>query len=131
MAGAETGLGAALRADPDRGPGAARHGRGAGGRRAAGAGRAPPLTAKLGSGQGAELLAEALPVLSAAVPQLAEAEARLARAQAARASIGGDLHPRLAEQLPRLDRLLPLACTGLQAAQVAPACWGPTPRAPT
>ena len=83
-----------------------------------------PLTAKLGSGQGAELLAEALPVLSAAAPQLAEAEARLARAEAARASIGGDLHPRLAEQLPRLDRLLPLARTGLQAAQVAPALLG-------
>ena len=40
------------------------------------------------------------------------------------AGIAGDLHPRLAEQLPRLDRLLPLARTGLQAAQVAPALLG-------
>ena len=83
-----------------------------------------PLTDALGSGQGFDLLAEALPIISVAAPQLAEADARLARAQALRASIAGDLHPRLAEQLPRLDRLLPLARTGLQAAQVAPALLG-------
>ncbi len=83
-----------------------------------------PLTDKLGDGQGLDLLAEALPVISAAAPQLKDADARLARAQALRAGIGGDLHPRLAEQLPRLDRLLPLARAGLQAAQVAPALLG-------
>ena len=83
-----------------------------------------PLTDRLGSGQGFDLLAAALPVISAAAPQLAEADARLARAQELRAGIADDLHPRLAEQLPRLDRLLPLARTGLQAAQVAPALLG-------
>ena len=83
-----------------------------------------PLTDKLGGGQGLDLLAEALPVISAAAPQLQDADARLARAQELRASIPGDLHPRLAEQLPRLDRLLPLARAGLQAAQVAPALLG-------
>ena len=83
-----------------------------------------PLTDKLGSGHGIDLLAEALPVISAAAPQLQDADARLARAQELRASLPGDLHPRLAEQLPRLDRLLPLARTGLQTAQIAPALLG-------
>jgi hypothetical protein len=83
-----------------------------------------PLTAKLGGGQRGDLLAEALPIISAAAPQLQDADARLARAQALRATIAGNLHPRLAEQLPRLDRLLPLARAGLQAAQVAPALLG-------
>jgi hypothetical protein len=83
-----------------------------------------PLTDKLGGGQGLDLLAEALPIISAAAPQLQDADVRLARAQELRASIQGDLHPRLAEQLPRLDRLLPLARAGLEAAQVAPALLG-------
>ena len=83
-----------------------------------------PLTDKLGGGQGLDLLAEALPVISAAAPQLQDADARLARAQELRASIPDDLHPRLAEQLPRLDRLLPLARAGLEVAQVAPALLG-------
>ena len=83
-----------------------------------------PLTDKLGGGQSLDLLAEALPVISAAAPRLQDADARLARAQELRASLPGDLHPRLAGQLPRLDRLLPLARAGLQAAQVAPALLG-------
>ncbi len=83
-----------------------------------------PLTAKLGGGQGGDLLAEALPVISAAAPQLQGADARFARAQELRATIAGNLHPRLAEQLPRLDRLLPLARSSLQAAQIAPALLG-------
>ena len=83
-----------------------------------------PLTNQLDGGQALDLLAEALPVISAEAPQLQDADARLARAQALRAGIGGDLHPRLAEQLPRLDRLLPLARAGLQAAQVAPTLLG-------
>ena len=83
-----------------------------------------PLTDKLGGGQSLDLLAEALPVISAAAPQLQDADTRLARAQELRASLPGDLHPRLAGQLPRLDRLLPLARAGLQAAQVAPALLG-------
>ena len=83
-----------------------------------------PLTEELGDGQGFDLLAAALPVIAAAAPQLAAADTRLARAQELRASIQGELHPRLAEQLPRLDRLLPLARTGLRAAQVAPALLG-------
>ncbi len=90
-----------------------------------------PLTDKLGDGQGIDLLAEALPVIAAASPQLQDVDARLARAQELRAGITGDLHPRLAEQLPRLDRFLPLARAGLQA--VAGRCrrsWAPTARAP-
>jgi hypothetical protein len=83
-----------------------------------------PLTDKMGGGQGGDLLTEALPVISAAAPQLKDADARLAQAQALRAGIGGNLHPRLAEQLPRLDRLLPLARAGLQAAQAAPVLLG-------
>ena len=83
-----------------------------------------PLTEELGDGQGFDLLAAALPVIAAVAPQLAAADTRLARAQALRASIQGELHPRLAEQLPRLDRLLPLARTGLRAVQVAPALLG-------
>ena len=83
-----------------------------------------PLTNQQDGGQALDLLAEALPVISAEAPQLQDADARLARAQALRAGIGGDLHPRLAEQLPRLDRLLPLARAGLQAAQVAPTLLG-------
>jgi hypothetical protein len=83
-----------------------------------------PLTDKLGGGQGGDLLAAALPVMAAAAPQLQDADARLARAQALRAGLGDDLHPRLAEQLPRLDRLLPLARAGIQAAQAAPALLG-------
>ena len=83
-----------------------------------------PLTNKLDGGQALDLLTEALPVISAAAPQLKDADARLARAQALRAGIPDDLHPRLTEQLPRLDRLLPLARAGLQAAQVAPTLLG-------
>jgi len=83
-----------------------------------------PLTDKLGGGQEIDLLAEALPVISAAAPQMQDADARLAQAQALRAGITGDLHPRLAAQLPRLDRLLPLARAGLRAVQFAPALLG-------
>jgi hypothetical protein len=83
-----------------------------------------PLTDKLSGGQGVELLAEALPVISAAVPQLQDADARLARAQELRASVPGDVHPRLARQLLRLDHLLPLARASLRVAQLAPALLG-------
>jgi hypothetical protein len=83
-----------------------------------------PLTAQLGGGQRGDLLTEALPVISAAAPQLQDADARLAEAQVLRATITGTLHPRLAEQLPRLDRLLPLARSGLRMAQIAPALLG-------
>jgi len=83
-----------------------------------------PLTGGLGSGKATDLLAEALPAISAAAPQLAQADARLAHAQELRASIGDGLHPRLAALLPQLDRLLPLARTGLQAASVAPSLLG-------
>jgi hypothetical protein len=83
-----------------------------------------PLTAKLSGGQRGDLLTEALPVISAAAPQLQDADARLAQAQELRATITGNLHPRLAEQLPRLDRLLPLTRSGLQMAQIAPALLG-------
>lgn len=85
-----------------------------------------PLTDALGGagGPGAERLAQALPALAAAAPELAQADARLARAQQARAGFDGGLDPRLAAQLARLDRLLPLARTGLQAAQIAPPLLG-------
>ncbi|MCX6029375.1 MAG: DUF4012 domain-containing protein [Chloroflexi bacterium] len=74
-------------------------------------------------GQG-DLLARAVPVLQAAAPGLAPVEARFAKAEALRATIHGPLHPRLAPQMARLDRLLPLARTALRLAQVAPALLG-------
>ncbi len=85
-----------------------------------------PLTDKLSGAdsQGADLLAQTVPALAATAPELAQVDARLARVQEARAGLNGDLDPRLAAQLPRLDRLLPLARAGLQAAQVAPSLLG-------
>ena len=83
-----------------------------------------PVTELLNQrGQG-DLLARAVPALQAAAPGLAPAEARLVRAEALRATIRGPLHPKLAPQMARLDRLLPLAHAGLRLAQTAPALLG-------
>ncbi len=85
-----------------------------------------PMAGLLASrGQGGEdLLARAVPMLASAQPSLAQADARLAAAEAARSAIRGPLHPKLAPQLERLDRILPLARAGLQVAQVAPGLLG-------
>ncbi|PKO23486.1 MAG: hypothetical protein CVU38_03800 [Chloroflexi bacterium HGW-Chloroflexi-1] len=76
------------------------------------------------SGEDGDLLARAVPALEAAAPGLAAADSRLAKAEALRAGVQGPLHPKLAPQIARLDRFLPLARAGLQAAQVAPALFG-------
>ena len=52
VAGAEAGMGPALRTDPGRGAGAARHGRGTGRRRAGGAGRTRAADQQAGRGSG-------------------------------------------------------------------------------
>jgi len=85
-----------------------------------------PVTDLLGQrGQG-ELLSRALPLIAAARPELVAADTRLARAEALAAQVRGPLHPRLAPQLARLSRLLPLARAGLKGAQVAPSLLGIT-----
>ncbi len=71
-----------------------------------------------------DLLGQALPALAAAGPQLAAADARLARAEALRSQVQGPLHPRLAPQIERLDRLLSLLRAALQATQLAPTLLG-------
>jgi hypothetical protein len=65
-----------------------------------------------------------LPALTQAAPGLALAEEKLAEAQALRAVVHGPLHPRLAGQVERLDRILPLARAALKVAQAAPALLG-------
>jgi hypothetical protein len=76
-----------------------------------------------GRGEG-DLLARALPVIAAAAPQLAVADERLGRAEALRAQVRGPLHPRLAPQVARLDRFLPLMRAGLRGAQAVPSLMG-------
>ena len=83
-----------------------------------------PVVDLLGQrGQG-ELLSRALPLIAAARPELAAADTRMARAEALAAQVRGPLHPKLAPQLARLSRLLPLARAGLKGAQVAPSLLG-------
>jgi hypothetical protein len=65
-------------------------------------------------------------MIAAARPELAAAETRLARAETLAAQVRGPLHPKLAPQLARLNRLLPLARAGLKGAQVAPSLLGMT-----
>jgi hypothetical protein len=83
-----------------------------------------PVLALASAPKGGDLLAQAVPALTAAAPGLAAAEARLARAEQERATIAGPLHPRLAGLLERVDRILPLARTGLRVAQAAPELLG-------
>jgi hypothetical protein len=83
-----------------------------------------PLTDLLAQRNRNDLLPAALPVLAEVAPRLASSEDRLAKAQALRAELRGPLHLRLAGQVERLDRLLPLARTALKIAQVAPALLG-------
>jgi hypothetical protein len=83
----------------------------------------PVLAVASSPGQG-DLLARAIPALAAAAPELSTAEAQLARAEEQRAAITGSLHPRLAGLVGRVDRILPLARTALQAGQAAPALLG-------
>jgi len=83
-----------------------------------------PVSDLLGQAGGGDLLGQALPIIAAAAPQLAAADARLARAEALRGQVVGPLHPRLAPQVERLDRFLPLIRAALQGAQAAPALLG-------
>ena len=83
-----------------------------------------PMPALASSPNQGDMIVQAVSALAAAAPELAAAEARLARAEQERAAIAGPLHPRLASLLKRVDRILPLARNGLQAAQAAPALLG-------
>ncbi len=83
-----------------------------------------PAAAALEHDAGMDAMPQVVAGLAAAAPALAESEARLARAAVLRSEVQGPLHPRLAGLLARVDRLLPLAQAGLQAAQAAPALLG-------
>ncbi len=83
-----------------------------------------PVIDQFGRLEEGELLARVVPALAGASSELAAADRRLARVQEMRATLPRPLHPRLAGQLERLDRALPLARTGLQAARVGPALLG-------
>jgi Protein of unknown function (DUF4012) len=83
-----------------------------------------PILSLAGPTRQGDLVAQAVPALAAAAPELTAAAARLARAEQERAAITGSLQPRLAGLVERVDRILPLARTGLQAAQAAPALLG-------
>ncbi len=75
-------------------------------------------------GGGLDALPEAVKALQAAGPTLAEAEVLLTRAETLRASMAPLTEPRLARQIERVDKLLPLARDALKLAQVAPALLG-------
>jgi hypothetical protein len=83
-----------------------------------------PILALAGSPGHEDLIAQAVLALATAAPELAAAETRVARAEQERAAIREPLHPRLASLIGRLDRVLSLERTGLQAAQAAPALLG-------
>lgn len=83
-----------------------------------------PAAAAVAAGSGLDRLTELAPALKAASPQLAAAETHLTAAETSRAAIAGPLDPRLAAQLGRLDRLLPMARMGLALAQLAPGLLG-------
>ena len=83
-----------------------------------------PVTAALAGDASMGAMPQIVAGLAAAVPALAESNARLAQAAVLRGEVQGPLHPRLEGLLAQVDALLPLARTGLQAAQVAPALLG-------
>lgn len=88
-----------------------------------------PLTDALGSGEG-ELLAQAATTLQAAAPQLNEARGRLTLVDSLRATLPAALHPKVAAQVARIDRLLPLARAGVDVSLAAPGLLGvDSPRA--
>ncbi len=71
-----------------------------------------------------EWIGQMLTAIAAAEPQLAAADVRLARVEALRRQAQGPWHPRLAPQIERLDRYLPLLRAGLPALRAAPALMG-------
>ena len=83
-----------------------------------------PVTAALAGDASMGAMPQIVAGLAAAAPALAESNARLTQAAALRQQVQGPLHPRLEGLLAQVDQLLPLAQTGLQAAQVAPALLG-------
>ncbi len=83
-----------------------------------------PLAGLLGNGGGLDSLPALTQGLRDAAPALAQAQARLAAASRTRATIQGPLDARIQRQLDRVDRLLPLAETGLKMAAVAPGLLG-------
>jgi hypothetical protein len=83
----------------------------------------PVLEVASSPGQG-DLMGRAVPALAAAAPGLSAAELQLARAEQGRSAIVGPLHPRIEGLVERVDRILPLARTALQAGQALPALLG-------
>lgn len=83
-----------------------------------------PVVEVARNGGGLDALPQAVNALEAAQPALAQAEARLARAEALRGAMAPLTEPRLAQQMERIDKLLPLAHDALQLAQAAPALLG-------
>jgi len=77
------------------------------------------------SEESGSLLEQMLPALVDAGPRLAEAQTKLERVTAARAELDGyRLSPRVAAQVERLDRYLPLLRLAVQAARLAPNLLG-------
>ncbi len=83
-----------------------------------------PLTDALGGAGEGELLAQAAATLQTAAPQLNEARGRLALADSLRTTLPAQLHPKLAVQVARLERLLPLALAGVDVSLAAPELLG-------
>ena len=84
-----------------------------------------PVVDLLGQrGQG-ELLARALPLIAAAGPELAAADTRLARAEALADAGARPAASQAGATISALQAvLLPLACTGMKGAQIAPSLLG-------
>jgi hypothetical protein len=78
-----------------------------------------------GAAEGQDTLALAVHTLVEAQPQLEAAQALLQQAEERRARIGtAPLSPRLARLVDMLDRALPLAQAGIEAARLAPGLLG-------
>lgn len=83
-----------------------------------------PLADLLADGGGLDRLPALTVGLRTAAPALTEARGQLTEARRARAAVQGPLIPRVARLLDQVDRLLPAAEAGLEAATIAPALLG-------
>ncbi len=78
-----------------------------------------PIGEMVAGGGGLDALPQAVDALQAAQPQLQAARAGMARAAELRAALPPLTEPKLADQLTKLDALLPLAIDGLELAEIA------------